>query len=88
MKNLAALNIRLENNLEIARTSRDTGKTPSINYLIGNNKERKIFEKKQESPEHIGKLDHVLNHRDVRKSCELQIYLQMRRKKGIFLKTV
>ena len=29
--------IRLENNLEIARTSRDTGKTPLINYVIGNN---------------------------------------------------
>ena len=36
-KNLAALYIRLENNLEIARTSRDTGKTPLINYVIGNN---------------------------------------------------
>ena len=36
MKNLAALYIRLENNPEIARTSRDTGKTPLINYVIGN----------------------------------------------------
>ena len=36
-KNLAALYIGLENNLEIVRTSGDTGKTPSINYLIGNN---------------------------------------------------
>ena len=35
-RNLAALYIRLENNLEIARTSCDTGKTPSINYVIGN----------------------------------------------------
>ena len=55
-KNLAALFIRLENTLEIARTSRDTGKTPLINYVIGNNNnERKIFEKKQESLEYDGK---------------------------------
>ena len=55
-KNLAALYIRLENNLEIARTSRDTGKTPSMNYVIGNNNnKRKIFEKKQESLEYAGK---------------------------------
>ena len=33
--------IRLENNLEIARTSRDIGKTPSINYVIGNNNNKK-----------------------------------------------
>ena len=52
-KNLAALYIRLENNLEIARTSRDSGKTPLINYVIGNNKKRKIF-KKQESLEYTG----------------------------------
>ena len=45
-KNLAALCIRLENNLEIARASRDTGKTPLINYAIGNNNnKKKIFEK-------------------------------------------
>ena len=36
-KNLATLRIPLENNLEIAKTSRDTGKTPLINYVIGNN---------------------------------------------------
>ena len=35
-KNLAALYVRLENNLEIARTSRETGKTQLINYVIGN----------------------------------------------------
>ena len=35
-KNLVALYVRLENNLEIARTSSDTGKTPLINYIIGN----------------------------------------------------
>ena len=40
-KNLAALYIRLENNLEIARTSRDTGKTPLTNYVIGNNNIKK-----------------------------------------------
>ena len=55
-KNLAALYIQLENNLEIARTSRDTGKTPLINYVIGNNKKRKVFEKKQESLEYTGTL--------------------------------
>ena len=69
------LYIRLENNLEIARTSRDTGETPLINYVIGNNKKRKIFEKKQESLEYTEKLSHVVNHCDVRKCCELQIYL-------------
>ena len=40
-KNLAALYIRLENNLEIARTSHDTGKTPLINYEIDNNSNKK-----------------------------------------------
>ena len=40
-KNLAALYTRLENNLKIARTSRDTGKTPLINYAIGNNNHKK-----------------------------------------------
>ena len=55
MKKLAALYIRLENNLEIATTSRDTGKTPLINYVIGNNQQKeKIFEKKQESLEYAG----------------------------------
>ena len=68
MKNLAALYIRLENNLEIARTSRDTGKTPLINYVIGNNKKRKIFEEKQELPEYTG-TSHVTNHCEVRRGC-------------------
>ena len=40
-RNLTALYIRLENNLEIARTSRDAGKTPLINYVIGNNNNNK-----------------------------------------------
>ena len=45
----AALYIQLENNLEIAGTSRDTGKPSIINYVIGNNKKKKkIFEKNQE----------------------------------------
>ena len=60
------------NNLEIARTSRDTGKTPLINYVI-NNIKKKIFEKKQESLEYTG--SHVESHFDVRKPCKLQIYL-------------
>ena len=72
-KNLATLFIRLENNLEIARTSRDTGKIPLINYVIGSNKKRKIFEKKQESLEYTG-TSHIVNHCDVRRGCELQIY--------------
>ena len=39
MKNLASLYyIQLKNNLEIARASRNTGKTPLINYVIDNNK--------------------------------------------------
>ena len=62
-----------ENNLEIARTSHDTRKTPLINYVIGNNNnnKKKVFEKKQELLEYAGKLSHC----DVRKACELQIYL-------------
>ena len=32
---------RLENNLGIARTSRDIGKTPLINYVIDNNNNNK-----------------------------------------------
>ena len=75
-KKLATLYMRLENNLEIARTSCDREKTPLINYVIGNNNnKRKIFEKKQESLEYAGKLSHVGSHCDVRKACELQIYL-------------
>ena len=87
-KNLATLYIRQENNLENARTSRDTGKTPLINYVISNNKKKKkIFEKKQESLEYTGKLCHVDSYCDVRKACELQIYLYIRKKK-FFFKTV
>ena len=73
-KSLRLIHTRLENNLEIARTSRDTRKIPLINYEIGNNK-RKIFEKKQESLEYAKKLGRVDNHCYVRKACELQIYL-------------
>ena len=51
-KNLAALYIQLENNVEIARTSRDTGKTPLINYEIDDNNDNN---KKQESLEYAGK---------------------------------
>ena len=54
-KNLAVLYIGLENSLEIVRTSRDTGKTSSINYVIGNTKKKKIFKKKQESLVYTGK---------------------------------
>ena len=41
-KNLAALCIRilLENNLEIARISRHTGKTTLINYVVSNNNKK------------------------------------------------
>ena len=73
-----------ENNLEIARTSHDTKKTPLINYVIDNKKKEEIFEKKQESLAYAGKLSHVHSHCDVRKACELQIYLQIRKKKGFF----
>ena len=79
---------QLENNLEIARTSRDTGKTPLINYVIGSNKKKeKIFEEKQESLECARKPGHLDSHCDVRKARELQIYLKIRNKKGLFLKT-
>ena len=55
MKNLAAFYIGLKNNLEIGRTSRDTRKTPLINYLIGSNtKKAKIFGNKRESLEYTG----------------------------------
>ena len=40
-RNLAALYIQLENILETVRTSRDTGKTPLINDVIGNNNNKK-----------------------------------------------
>ena len=53
-----------------------TQKTPKINCVIGNNNNKKgIFEKKQESPENARKPSHVGSHCDVRKACELQIYL-------------
>ena len=69
-----ALYIRLENNLEIARTSRDTGKTPLMNYGIGNNnKKRKIFEKLQESLEYTGTLVTCSTIVTSEKVCELQI---------------
>ena len=74
-KNLAALYIRLQNNLEIARTSRDTGKTPLISYVISNiNNKKEIFEKEQESLEYARKPVYVKSHSNVRKACELQIY--------------
>ena len=38
-------------------------------------KKEEIFEKKQELPEYPGKLSRVDTHCDVRKACELQIYL-------------
>ena len=34
-----------------------------------------MFEKKKEPLEYAGKLGHVDSHCDVRKACELQIYL-------------
>ena len=87
MKNLATLFIRLENNLEIARTSRDTGKTPLINYVIGNNiKKEEIFEKKQESLEYTGKLSHVVNHCDIRKAVSYKSVYKCERKKVCFRK--
>ena len=51
-------------------------KTPLINYVIGNNKNKgEIFEEEQESLEIARKPGHVGSHCDVRKACELQIYL-------------
>ena len=65
-----------KNILQIARTSRHTRKTLLINYVIGSNKKKeKIFEKKQESLGYARKLGHIDSHGDVRKACELQIYL-------------
>ena len=60
-------------------------KTPLINYVISNNKNKEeIFEKEQESLEYARKPGHVDSHCDVRKACELQIYLQIRKKKKVF----
>ena len=60
-----------ENNLEIARTSHDTQKTPLINYVIVNNKKKEeIFEKEQESLEYARKPSHVDSYCDIRKACE------------------
>ena len=73
VKNLAAFYRRLENNLEIASTPRGTGKPPLINYVIGNNKKIKIFEKKQELLACTG-TSQLVNHCDVIRGCELQIY--------------
>ena len=76
MNKISLLIYTTENNLEIARTLRNTGKTPLIYQVIGRNKKKKkIFEKKQESLEYAKKLSHVDTHCDVRKACELQIYL-------------
>ena len=48
-----------------------TQKTPLINYVIGNNKNKEeIFEKEQESLEYTRKPGHVGSHCDVRKACE------------------
>ena len=53
-----------------------TQKIPSINYVIGNiKKKEEIFEKEQESLEYARKPGNVDSHCDVRKACELQIYL-------------
>ena len=65
----------LKSILEIVRTSRDTRKTPLINYIIGRNKNKKEIFEKQESLEYARKLGHVDSHCAVRKACELQIYL-------------
>ena len=45
-KNLAVLYERLENNLEIAKTSHNTGNTPLINYVIGSNNNNNNNKKK------------------------------------------
>ena len=48
-----------------------TQKTSLINYVIdNNNKKEEIFEKKQESLEYAGKINHVDSHCNVRKACE------------------
>ena len=55
-----------------------TQKTPIINYIIGNNKNKEeIFEKEQESLKYARKPDHLDTHCDARKACELQIYLSI-----------
>ena len=53
-----------------------TQKTPLINYVIGNNKNKEeIFENEQELLENARKPGHVHSDCDVRKAYELQIYL-------------
>ena len=65
-----------ENNLEIARTSRDTRKTSLMNYVIDSNKKKKksLEKKSLESLEYARKLSPVESHFDVKKACRLQIY--------------
>ena len=64
-----------ENNLKLLEHHM-TQKTPLINYVISNNKNKEeTFEKEQESLEYAGKPGHVDSHCDVKKACELQIYL-------------
>ena len=88
MKNLAALYIRLENNLEIAGTSRDTGKTPLINYVIGNNKKRKnLREETRITRIHwnlVTSLTIVTSERAV--SYNLSVFIDAKEKKVIFRK--
>ena len=60
-------------------------KTPLINYVIDNNKDKgEIFKKEQKSLEYAIKFGHVDSHCDFRKACELQIYLSIRKKKRSF----
>ena len=51
-----------KSNLEIAKTTHDTKKTPLIHCVIGNNEKKEIFEKKQESLEYTKKLGHLLSY--------------------------
>ena len=53
-----------------------TQKASLINFVIGNNKnEEEIFKKEQESLEYARKPGHLDSHCNLRKACELQIYL-------------
>ena len=53
-----------------------TQKTPLTNYVISNDKNKEeIFEMERESLEYARKPGHVDTHCDVRKACEIEVYL-------------
>ena len=71
-----------ENNLENARTSRDTRKTPLVNYVIGNNNNNKG--NLRESPENARKPGHVGMIVTSERYVNYKSIYKIRQKKGLF----